>query len=688
MLPIPPSAPAPQPVPVVVPEPEPAPAPEIEAQTETVVEDSPQYYITDPNYGGSRGSQHGYEGGGLGGSSVNSLVDVQETSEEGLRNYYDSQPLLESQFGSFENFKNYSAEYTALLNQNLNETNPWWDIPEEDSERFQAEATLDQEALGYSDAEMGALAANQAFGNVSSYLNLGNIPLPDGTTVDATAGYQRYSDEAEAGNSMGLYNSFALSEDVQALNEKYGIDPQRSIEFMGEDGDVWSAQWNGSGFITRKIREIDDSFGLGDLVKVAVIGGLTAGAGAALGAAFGTAGAAGGAGGAAGAAGAAGGAAGGASLSGLAGAAGTNALASAVVQGAVTGSVDASSLATAAITGGLEYIGDAFRAGEIAAGSDIGAAVDNAIWDMADTLGTDYDTVFNIASGVASGALTGENLEEIALGAVSTYATSELQNYVRETYADSMGNVDVDNWFREGETTVPIAAFNPFIESAVSAATGEDVDATDIVNNIIDFATYESSGLDAEGTLAFADPGINLEGLGDGFDINLPDINIGIPEFLDVDLPSLNLPEVAIDLPSVNLPEVAVDLPSVNLPEVAVDLPSVDLPEVAVDLPSVDLPEVAVDLPSVDLPEVAVDLPQVDVPSVETPDLPSVETLDFPSVDLPSLGMPQFTGGGTSQLAVPTGGLMLQQAQMILPPKKDYMAALDGLLSELYKGTS
>jgi hypothetical protein len=46
-----------------------------------------------------------------------------------------------------------------------------------------------------------------------------------------------------------------------------------------------------------------------------------------------------------------------------------------------------------------------------------------------------------------------------------------------------------------------------------------------------------------------------------------------------------------------------------------------------------------------------------------------------------------FTGGGTSQLAVPTGGLMLQQAQMILPPKKDYMAALDGLLSELYKGT-
>ena len=173
-----------------------------------------------------------------------------------------------------------------------------------------------------------------------------------------------------------------------------------------------------------------------------------------------------------------------------------------------------------------------------------------------------------------------------------------------------MGNVDVDNWFREGETAVPIAAFNPFIESAVSAATGEDVDATDIVKNIIDFSTYESSGLDAEGTLAFADPGINLEGLGDGFDINLPDINIGIPEFLDVDLPSVNLPEVAIDLPSVDLPEVAVDLPSVNLPEVAVDLP------------------------------------QVDVPSIETPDLPSVETPDLPSVDLPSIGMPQLAGGG------------------------------------------
>jgi len=44
-----------------------------------------------------------------------------------------------------------------------------------------------------------------------------------------------------------------------------------------------------------------------------------------------------------------------------------------------------------------------------------------------------------------------------------------------------------------------------------------------------------------------------------------------------------------------------------------------------------------------------------------------------------------LTGGGTSQVAVPTGGFMLQQAQMILPPKKDYMVALDGLLSEFFK---
>ena len=45
-------------------------------------------------------------------------------------------------------------------------------------------------------------------------------------------------------------------------------------------------------------------------------------------------------------------------------------------------------------------------------------------------------------------------------------------------------------------------------------------------------------------------------------------------------------------------------------------------------------------------------------------------------------------GGGTSQVAVPVGSLGLQQAQMILPQKKDYMVALDGMLAEFYKGIS
>ena len=55
----------------------------------------------------------------------NFLVEVQPTDEAGLRDYYESQPLLENQFGSFENFKSYSAEYASLLNESLGTANPW-----------------------------------------------------------------------------------------------------------------------------------------------------------------------------------------------------------------------------------------------------------------------------------------------------------------------------------------------------------------------------------------------------------------------------------------------------------------------------------------------------------------------------------------------------------------------------------
>ena len=215
----------------------PAPAPAPAPAPETSVSSAPQYYITDPRYSGSRGSEHGYEGGGLGTYTGNFLVEVQPTDEAGLRDYYQSQPLLENQFGSFENFKSYSAEYASLLNESLGTANPWWDIPEEDAERFQAEATLDQEELGLSDVDFGALAANQAIGSVASYLD-----------IDLGSDYQLYTEEAEAGNAGGLYYNFAQSEAVQALNERYGINPEAiaSSRFVGDDGDIWYAQWNGS----------------------------------------------------------------------------------------------------------------------------------------------------------------------------------------------------------------------------------------------------------------------------------------------------------------------------------------------------------------------------------------------------------------------------------------------------------
>jgi hypothetical protein len=318
----------------------PAPAPE------TTQEAPPQYYITDPNYGGTTGRNHGFDNGGYGGSHGNFLIDVQPTDEAGLRSYYNSQPLLENQFGSFENFKSYSAEYASLLNESLGTANPWWDVPEEAAERFQAEANLDADALrdaGLSDEQISAIAANQGVGSLYSYLgdDLSNIPitLPDGTTttVDITSDYELFTPEAEAGSSIGLYNSFANSEAVKALNEKYGINPEAlsAGRFVGEDGDIWNAQWNGSGFVTRKVQKVDDSFGIGDAVKLVATIMLTAGAGAALGAAglaaSGTASAATSA-----------------SIGALKGA-----LSTAIVNGVTTGEIDPEQILQSAVTGGI-----------------------------------------------------------------------------------------------------------------------------------------------------------------------------------------------------------------------------------------------------------------------------------------------------------------------------------------------
>ena len=138
-----------------------------------------------------------------------------------------------------------------------------------------------------------------------------------------------------------------------------------------------------------------------------------------------------------------------------------------------------------------------------------------------------------------------------------------------------------------------------------------------------------------------------------------PDLTAEIPADTPAEIPADTPAEIPADTPA----EIPADTPADTPAEIPADTPADTPAEIPADTPA----EIPAELPP-DSPE-----PQPEIGTVETED----------SV---SSGGGMLTGD-TSQVAVPTGGLMLQQAQMILPPKKDYMVALDGLLSELYKGT-
>lgn len=474
--------------------------------------------------------------------------EAQQLTQEDLRNQFDAEGsgMLRQAFGDFDNYLAYMTEREQLIQSGDYDVGNW-----ADQGYRGAGFTQDQEML------------------------LEGEDL----TVDPSAPMQDPTNLAGQLNSarQGAYNNWATSPANQALLEKYGV----GTKLHNQDGDTF--RFNGSSFVkTEKVASQDAR----NILQAGIMAAATAGLGSAIGGALGAGGTAVG--------GAAGTAAGGATVGGFVGSAASNVLASAIVQGAVNGEVDPRSLVTAGLTGGLEYLGNALASGQLAAGSDLGAAFDNSLWDMADALGTDVGTVYDIVSGAATGALTGQDLEQIALGALQTYTTSEVQDFVRTNYADSMGNAQVENLFDEGQTTVPIAAFNPMIETAVGAAFGEDVDAEDIARNFLDFATYrDPDSLDAEGTLGFLDPGLDLP------DVDLPDIDLDI--FGDMRTPSgiKAIEDVARTVGSTTEDVVraggrAVDEAVIQpireaLPRI--DGPSIDLP--SVDLPSIDLPNLS-----------------------------------------------------------------------------------------------
>jgi hypothetical protein len=173
-----------------------------------------------------------------------------------------------------------------------------------------------------------------------------------------------------------------------------------------------------------------------------------------------------------------GGALGTGSLGSVAGGAVNSVLGSAIGQVATTGSLDPSSLLQAAVLGGIGGLADAAVNGKLPPG------MDEAVWDMADTLGMEYAEVVDLIEGVATGAISGDGLEGIVAGAAGSWTSSQLEGWVRNNYGDT---VDVDDWFKDGESHIPVDALSPIIQGTVEAAINGGMSAEDALGIAWDY---------------------------------------------------------------------------------------------------------------------------------------------------------------------------------------------------------
>jgi len=401
------------------------------------------------------------------------------------------------------------------------------------------------------------------------------------------------------------YNNWLNSEQNQALLDKYGV----GGKIYNQDGDEYS--WNGSAYV----KTVKEQAGIADYTKLAI----GAAMGAFLGPALGNA--------ATGSIGAAGSTTAGSFAQGAV----NNVLGSALSQGLTTGSVDISSLGAAAITGGIGGVADAVRAGDLA-----GTALDNAVWDLSGALNMSPDQVTNLVEGIATGAITGSDLESMALGAVKNFTTGELQSVVQSAFGDS---IDVPNLFREGETTIPIEAFNPFLETAVDAAFEGQLEGEDVIKA---FYEYAQDG----GSFAFLYP-----------DLDLPDIDLDI--FGNMRTPS----EIkAIEDYARAAGSAAEDV--VRAGGRAVDENVIQ--------------------------RIRKVLPHGTTPDIDLPEGPDIDLPDGPDIDLPGINLGGGGGGGLSNYTGYMGGFdyQLPQSRMInyVPNQPtDAMQMSEGMLLGMAK---
>lgn len=553
---------------------------------------------------------------------------------EDLEEYFNAKKSnrLRESFGDFDNYLAYMTEREQLIQSGDYDVGNWAEAD--------AGFTEDQQMIFEGDADL---------------------------TIDASDPGQNLQNlrKQQMGAQSGAYENWVNSEANQALLEKYGV----SDTVYSETGDKF--RWNGSAYVKT---QDEDKVSMGDYAKMAMGVAVGAYAGPALGNALtgGTTAATG----TAATGTAAGTTAGTAAATTTAGSfvqgAVNKAIGSAISQGIATGSVDARQLAVAGITGGIGGVADAIKAGELA-----DTAAVNAIENIAETTGLSVADTTSIVEGAVNGIVSGDDIEDVALGAVQGYTSAQIKNVLN----DALGNeVDVPNVFDEGTTTIPVESLDPFVDTAVNAVFEGQLEATDVLKSIID---YSQEG----GSFAFLDPGIDLPA--GSFDVDL-DLFGDTPQFIK------EIEDTARFVGRETEDVVRDVVRPIGAVATAVGQPIGDALAEAEDIARAGGRAIdeAVVQPTREFVKDVEDVIKEAVPQGTTPefvetDFPSVNlpSVDLPSVDLPSLGSPQFAGGGGmfDPLQYNLGYTPVELQQMITSPYiaqpalKDYEQALVGL---------
>ena len=545
--------------------------------------------------------------------------DIQMLTEAELRDVFKEDKRLQGQYNSVDNYISYMNDFMDIVDANPEQFN-WWDsaVPYSiDTMQFAERYDLNDE-----DARMGS-----------------------GERIDASKEAYRTSEER--------FNNLISSPEMSALRDQYNLTSQ----FQNSDGDTFS--FNGINFT--ETYEVDDSEGrfiepIMNLANTVALGLATGEVGSVLGPSL------------------TGGTAASATASGtFAQGAVNNIIGGAINQGLTTGSIDASELATAGIVAGIGGVAEGIKTGELA-----GTAASDAINGLSELTGLPINETTDIVKNLATGAITGDDLEGIAIGAVQGFTSGQIKNVLNETFGDE---IDIENVFDEGTTTIPTSALDSLVDTAVNAAFEGEVEVQDVLESV---AEYAQEG----GSFGFLDPGL------------------GLPSF-DGDLfGDLGFIEDALRTVGRETEDVVRSIGSeiddeIIQPYVRPTARAIDKYAIQPVYENVVRPlDEAVVQPTREFVKDVEDVIKEAVPQGTTPefvktDLPSIDlpSVDLPSIDLPSIdfGMPQLAGGGGGMFDpystnIGYGPVQLQQLitspyGVQQPALKDYELAMNGILA-------